>query len=563
MDPSNEDAPPSSSQETRDFATVPSAPDPGTTPVAPRQTPHVHYALNIDTEAAQGLAPPDPVTHGVTRSDTELSKPGGVSPILRRRNTRAATFKTIQNFDEFEERPGWHPGAEPGVDVYKTDGGHASMPVLQAPCEITVVDFSQTDIHVASYDNDSLMPFLKQPEPEWSKCRWINVNGLSWDVIQALGQYKKLHRLAIEDIMGTRNRTKADWYANHAFFVLTLQKLVHLMDEDDDDDISDNDTASWTSGRSAKSSQRLSKKLKSMFSGPKTPGETMEKTLENGKHPIDILSGNAATGPTVGTEQILFRTLHRYNASPNEARTEFMERHSALASRGLAVTAEQVSVFITHDNTIISFFELSADDIEKPILTRLFTGDTILRQSCDASMIGQAIIDAIIDLAIPVATCYSDVIGDEELEILTHPSIKHTRNLYIIICEVNKLLSFINPITNLINALRDHKTGLSQEHATKELQNPDHGVIITPMTYTYLGDVLDHCVLISESLNQLKDNADGLIALIFNTISAYQNESMKQLTLATILFLPLTFLTGYFGQNFQPFHDLDKGITYL
>ncbi len=93
--------------------------------------------------------------------------------------------------------------------------------------------------------------------------------------------------------------------------------------------------------------------------------------------------------------------------------------------------------------------------------------------------------------------------------------------------------------------------------------DPNHGVLITPLTYIYLGDVLDHCVLITETLNQLKNSADGMIGLIFNTISATQNESMRQLTTATIIFLPLTFITGYFGQNFQPFTVLQEDIGYL
>lgn len=87
------------------------------------------------------------------------------------------------------------------------------MPTLSAPCEITVVDFSQDNLSIQKLDNETLPSFLARPQPDWAKCRWINVNGLSWDVIKALGRRKNLHKLAIEDLMNTRNRTKAEWYA--------------------------------------------------------------------------------------------------------------------------------------------------------------------------------------------------------------------------------------------------------------------------------------------------------------------------------------------------------------
>jgi len=100
-----------------------------------------------------------------------------------------------------------------------------------------------------------------------------------------------------------------------------------------------------------------------------------------------------------------------------------MERHSALADKKLAVAVEQISIFLTSDNTVVTFFEQSADDIEIPIIDRLGSRETTLRRSSDTSMVVQAIIDAIIDLAIPVTNAYRDAIDELELNVLTEPTI--------------------------------------------------------------------------------------------------------------------------------------------
>ncbi|KAI5457756.1 hypothetical protein BGZ63DRAFT_407821 [Mariannaea sp. PMI_226] len=516
---------------------------------------HIRYNLTVDTD---NLSARQHSPKRLNRSDTDARRDPGLSPNLRRRMTRAQTFKNVEDFNDldafdatFSARPGWQPGSEPGFDPTLPDGGHASMPALDAPCEISVIDYSHNHVTKQHFENESFIDFLEKPKPSWAKCRWININGLSWDVIQAVGNKKNLHKLALEDVMNIRNRTKADWYPSHAFIIMTLQKLVHLVDEDD----TSSDSSSTFSHSNHTSFKDTFKKF---WRSRKINGADPEKDTLGQQAPTFPLSDDAE-------DTRMIRTLQRYHSSTNEARTEYMEDHSSLAPYKMAISAEQVSIFLTSDNTVISFFEISAGDIERPIFTRLSNPGTILRESNDASLLVQAIIDAIIDQAIPMTAVYSDIISDIELDVLTAPSIKQSRRLYICISEINKMLSFLNPIDNVVSVLRDHKTFLSHDQAMKELENPSSGVIVTPMTHTYLGDVLDHCIMITEALQQLKQSSDNLISLIFNTISANQNESMKQLTTVTIIFLPLTFITGFFGQNFAEggFPEIHHGIWYF
>jgi Mg2+ and Co2+ transporter CorA len=274
-------------------------------------------------------------------------------------------------------------------------------------------------------------------------------------------------------------------------------------------------------------------------------------------------------------------SLHRLRAGTNPERAAFMEENSLLTSRSLGVSSEQVSIFLTSDNTLISFFESSGNDVETPLITRLSSRDTILRHSCDASMLCQALLDAIIDLSFPVIHAYQDAIGDLEVEVLTSPGIHHTRSLYVITREIAAMRSAISPIIGLINTLRDHGPAASVSPAILQhymqanplrygAQPPPYyaaadggagarsmsSVAISPLATTYLTDVLDHCFLITDALDQMRHTSDGLIGLIFNTIGTRQNESMRQLTFVSIIFLPMSFLTGYFGMNFETFPSI-------
>ncbi|NQT51244.1 magnesium/cobalt transporter CorA, partial [bacterium] len=88
-----------------------------------------------------------------------------------------------------------------------------------------------------------------------------------------------------------------------------------------------------------------------------------------------------------------------------------------------------------------------------------------------------------------------------------------------------------------------------------ELQREETGVIAAPVR-AYMRDVYDHTIQVMDILETYREMAGGLNELYMSAVSNRMNEIMKVLTIIATIFIPLTFIAGVYGMNFEKMPEL-------
>jgi magnesium transporter len=193
---------------------------------------------------------------------------------------------------------------------------------------------------------------------------------------------------------------------------------------------------------------------------------------------------------------------------------------------------EQIS-FILGDRYLLSVQEEPEDDCFQRVRERLQNPKSNVRQ-WGADYLLYCLLDAIIDGFFPVLEYYGEIIEELEDEVMRDPSSKTLQKIYQVRRELLNLRRAIWPQRDTINSLiRDGSELIS------------HDVNI------YLRDCYDRAIQVIDMVETYRELATGLMDVYLSSVSNKMNEVMKFLTVISAIFIPITFIAGVYGMNFN------------
>ena len=206
--------------------------------------------------------------------------------------------------------------------------------------------------------------------------------------------------------------------------------------------------------------------------------------------------------------------------------------HRDIKVDGKKLQTEQISIVIG-PNYVLSFQETN-EPIFDPVLKRLQIPTTRLRRF-GPDYLAYALMDTIVDHYFHALDEIGEAIEKTEELIINDPKTEHLQKIHALRRE---LIFFRKSVWSL----RDGINSLIR----------DDSPLISNDIKIFLRDVYDHIVQVIDSIETNREMVIGLFYMYMSGLSNRMNEVMKVLTIIATIFIPLTFIAGIYGMNFDP-----------
>jgi magnesium transporter len=290
--------------------------------------------------------------------------------------------------------------------------------------------------------------------------------------------------------------------------------------------------------------QLLEKELKNIedsFPYKDTPPVTWINV--DGLHDVEIIE---AIGRHFGihplTLEDIVNTGHRPKAEDFEDYEYIVLKMLTYDEDQNHITAEQVS-FILGPHYLISFQETEGD-VFNFVRERIRKAKGRIRKSgCD--YLAYALIDAIVDHYFLVLEKMGEKIELLEEDLLGDTQTKTLQSIHHLKREMIFFRKQVWPIREILSYLMKEEASLIQE-----------------TTQIFIRDLYDHTIQVMDTIESFRDVLSGLQDLYLSTVSNRMNEVMKVLTIMATIFIPLTFIAGIYGMNFEYMPELKLHWAY-
>lgn len=200
---------------------------------------------------------------------------------------------------------------------------------------------------------------------------------------------------------------------------------------------------------------------------------------------------------------------------------------------GSSFHQEQVS-FILGQHYLLTVQEEPEFDCFESVRDRVRTSKGTIRKR-GADYLAYALLDSIIDGFFPILEIYGEDIEELEDEVIENPTYQTLEKVHTLKRELLTLRRAVWPMRDAINSLiRDGNELISDE------------------VRIYLRDCYDHTVQVLDMVETYRELASSLMDVYLSSVSNKMNEIMKVLTVISTIFIPLTFVAGIYGMNFNP-----------